>query len=143
VRGCIAISLLLATAVGHPAFGEEMVVIVHGDRNVPLDVDELAQIYLKKRRYWEDGKRIVPVNQDSASTIRDDFVRAVFGTDSRELVPYWNRQYFRGVLPPATLASDEAVVRFVASEPLAIGYVRPSAVDESVRVVLSLDASGR
>ena len=48
------------------------------------------------------------------------------------------RAYFNGVLPPATLASDEAVRRFVADEPRAIGYVRREAVDDSVRVVMRI-----
>jgi hypothetical protein len=43
------------------------------------------------------------------------------------------------VLPPATFASAEAVRRFVAAEPNAIGYVAANAVDDSVRVVLRLD----
>jgi hypothetical protein len=55
------------------------------------------------------------------------------------LAVYWNRQYFRGVLPPATLASDEAVKRFVALEPNAVGYIRASQVDESVSVVRYLN----
>ena len=58
-------------------------------------------------------------------------------TESR-LADYWNRQYFYGVLPPATLASTGAVRRYVASDPNAIGYVPASEVDGSVRVVLHL-----
>ena len=40
-------------------------------------------------------------------------MRRVFGSRASQLVVYWIRQYFQGVLPPATLASDEAVRRFV------------------------------
>ena len=65
-------------------------------------------------------------------------MRQIFGAFARNLIVYWNRQYFKGVLPPATLASNEAVKRFVASEERAIGYVDASAVDASVRVVLRL-----
>ncbi len=80
----------------------------------------------------------MPVNREAQSTARAAFVRIVFGGTARQHAVYWNRQYFLGVLPPATLASDEAVKRFVASERLAIGYVDPSIVDASVRVVLRL-----
>ena len=41
-------------------------------------------------------------------------------------------------LPPATLASDQAVKAYVAREKRAIGYIRASAVDASVRVALRL-----
>ena len=104
-----------------------------------LTLPEVAQIYLKKRRFWEGGARIVPVNRDSGSAARERFTRQVFGEAAAQLVIYWNRQYFRGVLPPATFASDEAVKRFVAQEPLAIGYISTRRADVSVKVVLRLE----
>jgi ABC-type phosphate transport system substrate-binding protein len=111
---------------------------VHAERDARLSVAEVAQIYLKQRRFWSDGELIVPVNRDSGSAARELFVRRVFGASARQHPFYWNQRYFQGVLPPATLASDEAVKRFVAGERLAIGYVHPSVVDASVRVVLHL-----
>ena len=132
------LSLLMTLALTTPAYAEELVVIVHAERTVEPSVQEIAQIFLKKRRFWSNGDPIVPVNRDARSRAREFFVRIVFGSDLRQLVVYWNREYFRGVLPPATLASDEAVRRFVASEPRAIGYVHPSAVDDSVKVAAYL-----
>jgi ABC-type phosphate transport system substrate-binding protein len=134
----IMLSLLIALALANPAYAEELVVIVHADRRVEPSVQDIAQIYLKKRRFWSDGDPIVPVNRDARSRAREFFVRAVFGTELRQLAVYWNREYFRGVLPPATLASDEAVRRFVASEPRAIGYIHPSAVDDTVKIAAYL-----
>ena len=131
------IGLILVLA--GPALAEDLVVIVHADRDVRLTLPEVARIYLKKRRFWEGGERIVPVNRDSTSAAREGFTRRVFGEDTTQLVIYWNRQYFRGVLPPATLASDEAVKRFVTREPLAIGYVPAHLADASVKVVLRLE----
>ena len=132
------IALLLATLLASDALAGDVAVIVHPGRDVQLTVSEVARIYLRKRRFWADGERIVPVNRDSGSAVRKAFVRLVFGASAHQLVFYWNQQYFQGVLPPATLASDEAVKRFVASERLAIGYVHPSVVDSSVRVLMHL-----
>lgn len=132
------LGLLFATALARPAFAEDLAVIVHAGQDTRLTVGQVAQIYLKQRRFWDDGELIVPVNRDSGSPAREAFVRRVFGARAAQLAVYWNRQYFEGVLPPATLASDEAVRRFVAGERLAIGYVHPSAVDDSVRVILHL-----
>ena len=131
------ICLLVATA--SPSFAGDLVVIVHADRDVRLTRAEVAQIYLKRRRFWDNGETIVPVNRNWGSPARDAFVRLVFGETVRRLEVYWNRQYFQGVLPPATLASDEAVKRFVASERLAIGYIPPDLVDASVSVVLRIE----
>jgi ABC-type phosphate transport system substrate-binding protein len=134
----LAAGLLLGLALAPRARAEELAVIVHPQREVALDRDALAQIFLKRRAHWEDGGRIVPVNRDAESPLRAAFTRLVFGESARAHAVYWNRQYYLGMLPPATLASDEAVKRFVASEPLAIGYIRADAVDASVHVVLQL-----
>ncbi len=135
-RRAALLALLLALAV--PAHADEIAVIVHPERNPSLNLDDLAQIYLKQRRRWPGGEVIVPVNRESESALREWFSKAVLAQRPQRLALYWNRQYFQGVLPPATLASDEAVRRFVADERRAIGYIRASAVDASVRVVLRL-----
>ncbi|MDJ0850055.1 MAG: hypothetical protein QNK04_16920 [Myxococcota bacterium] len=140
MRRGAAIALLLVAALGAgPAAAEDLAVIVHPDRSVTLSAAEVGRIYLRKRRFWTDGELIVPVNRDSGSEARRTFVRVVFGDDAPQLVFYWNQQYFRGVLPPATLASNEAVKRFVAEEPLAIGYIDAGEVDATVRMVLLLE----
>jgi len=131
---------LLALAIASSAHAQDLAVIVHADRAEQPTLAQIAQIYLKKRRFWSDGDPVVPVNRDAESAPRAFFARTVVGKDLRQLVVYWNREYFRGVLPPATLASDEAVRRFVASEPRAIGYIHPDVVDDSVRVILHLGA---
>jgi ABC-type phosphate transport system substrate-binding protein len=135
-RAAALIALLLALAA--PALAEELVVIVHPAREASLDLDEIAQIYLRQRRRWPGGEPIVPVNRESDSPVREWFSQAVLAQSPQRLALYWNQQYFHGVLPPATFASDEAVRRFVAGEKRAIGYIRASALDASVRVVLRL-----
>jgi ABC-type phosphate transport system substrate-binding protein len=132
---CLLFALL---ATSSASADERLAVIVNADRAIELSVEEIGQIYLRKRRFWSNGEPIVPVNRDAGSSARSLFTRVVFGEQARRLAVYWNRQYFRGVLPPATLASDEAVKRFVSREPDAIGYVHASAADGSVRVVLHL-----
>jgi hypothetical protein len=140
VRGrCVRLFvLLLGCAWGFPALGEGLVVVVHPEREASVDLAELSQIYLRKRRFWSDGAAILPINREAGSDIRSVFERAVFGAEQRRLPVYWNREYFRGVLPPPTLASGAAVKRFVAGERRAIGYLRSSEVDGSVRAVLVL-----
>ena len=71
---------------------------------------------------------------------RELFSKRLFGQDSRRLAAYWNQRYFEaGEFPPATLASDEAVVRFVAGNENAIGYVTLEKLTDSVTVVLVLE----
>jgi ABC-type phosphate transport system substrate-binding protein len=134
----VALALLIVLA-GEAASADRMAVIVHSERRISMDLETLAQIYLKRRRYWSGGDPIVPINREAGSPSRNAFQQRVLGLDASRLAVYWNREYFRGVLPPPTLASDEAILRFVAEEPRAIGYVDADAVDDSVRVVLYVD----
>jgi ABC-type phosphate transport system substrate-binding protein len=131
--------LVLATLVGGARAEPRLVVVIHPDRPDALTLEDVRQIYLKKRRYWSDGHPIIPINRDAASEARATFSRAVFGPVAGRLATYWKRLYFQGVLPPATLASAAAVKRFVATEPNAIGYLEVHEADDSVRVAVALD----
>ena len=128
--------VLVGAAHAEPA--PRIAVVVHPSRQGQVSADMLTQIYLRRKRYWEDGTPIVPLNLAAGAPLRAAFSRLVLGQDEAHLAEYWNRQYFHGVLPPATLASTQAVVRYVAGDPNAVGYVPADEVDGSVRVVLSL-----
>ena len=130
---------ILAPLVDSALAEPRLVVVIHPDRPDTLTVGDVRQIYLKKRRYWSDGRPIIPINRDAASEIRATFSRAVFGPTAGRLATYWKRRYFQGVLPPATLASAAAVKRFVATEPNAIGYLEADDADDSVRVAVALE----
>lgn len=134
---------LAASLVAMAASADDLVVIVHPDRSEKIERSDILQIYLKRRRFWADGSQIVPINREAGSVNRESFSQRVFGADSRSQMGFWNQQYFRGVLPPLTLASDEAVLRYVAREPRAIGYVRSSLVDDRVRILLVLRETKR
>lgn len=130
---------LLAGAQPVVAADERLVMIVHPQRAEQLTRNDVARIFLRKRRTWSDGQPIVPLNHAAGSTIREQFSRLVFGTNEERFVRYWNERYFQGVLPPSTLASAAAVRRYVAADRNAIGYIRSDQVDDSVRVVLAFD----
>jgi hypothetical protein len=116
-------------------------VIVHPTRAGSVTVGEVRAIFLKQQRFWGDGQPIVPVNRGADSEVRERFSHLVFGQSSRQLATYWNRRYFdAGEFPPATLASEEAVLRYVAANENAIGYVART-TDGEVSVVLRLNGT--
>ena len=134
--------LLLLQLLGPVVAAEapaRIAIIVHPSRHSELSAEILGQIYLRRKRFWEDGAPIVPLNLAAGTPLRETFSRRVLGQREERLADYWNRQYFYGVLPPSTLASTAAIVRYVASDPNALGYVPAEEVDLSVRVVLTLE----
>lgn len=111
--------------------------IAHPTRAHQVTKSEARAIYLKQKRFWDDGRPIIPINREAGSEARELFSERVFGQDSRRLAAYWNQRYFEaGEFPPATLASEEAVIRFVAGNENALGYVTMENVGDSVAVVL-------
>ena len=116
-----------------------MAVVVHPSRSDTPTVAQIRRIYLRQQRFWSDRTPILPVSREYGSEVRRLFEARVFGAEADTLARYWNEQYFQGVLPPATLASDAAVREYVAARPAAVGYLELVHVDDSVRVVARLD----
>ena len=107
-----------------------------------LDGRALSLIFRRKQIYAEDGGRWQPVNLPADHALRRQFSRAVLGGSPETLEDYWNQQYFQGLLPPHVLGSEEAVLRFVASTPDAIGYVAACHDGAGLHTVLVIDPDG-
>ena len=139
-RAAVLLCTLLLASPTAAAAEPVLAVIVHADRaRVRLTREQLRTIYLKQRRFWDDGTPIVALNREPGSTDREAFSLRVLGTKSADLSAYWNEQYFDGVLPPPTLSSSTAVRRYVAADRNAIGYVEAGELDPSVHVLLRLE----
>lgn len=138
----LLIALLVLAA--RPAMAADWiaVVVAPARADAALDRDALALIFERKRLYWPDGARIQPVNLPAADPLRGQFTRSVLNLRPEQLDDYWNGLYFHGVRPPFVLGSGEAVLRFVAATPDAIGYVSACAVDERVRVLMRIAPDG-
>ena len=131
-----------AVSLGWAAEGPLAVIVHTSQANLSMGKSELAAIYRRKRNYWEDGTKIQPVNLPADSPARRTFSKAILGYAPEELEQYWNDRYFHGVLPPYVLSSKEAVLRFVAETPGAIGYVPYCYADTHVSIVLVISATG-
>jgi ABC-type phosphate transport system substrate-binding protein len=135
------LSLLLCCLLlsGQTRAEEKIAVIAHASHSLDtVSREELSRIYRGKKLFWEDGVRIIPVNLAADHRYRRLFSRLVLGLLPEEMQEYWNAQYFHGVSPPFVLSSEEAVLRFVAETPGAIGYVSATMVTDRVKVLLLL-----
>jgi ABC-type phosphate transport system substrate-binding protein len=125
-------------AAGMPDTGIA-VIMAPGAAQPKLDRDDLALIFKRKKRFGDEGQHIQPVNLSAIHPLRRAFSMQIFGRNPEELEDYWRDMYFHGVQPPYVLASEEAVIRFVAATPGAIGYVSLCVVDQRISVVMRLD----
>lgn len=121
---------------------EWIAVVVPAAVEDPLDRRMLSLIFRRKQLFAVDGTRWQPVNLPADHVLRRHFSRAVLGASPEALEDYWNQQYFQGLLPPHVLGSEQAVLRFVASTPQAIGYVGACRAAAGLRTVLLIDPDG-
>jgi ABC-type phosphate transport system substrate-binding protein len=123
-----------------PVFAGEPIAIVTA-RNSAINIitlESLKQVYLRKQELDSNNKRWLPVNLPSSHEMRLAVSMLLYKKQPTDMEDYWNEQYFQGINPPKVLASEEAVLRFVAITPGAIGYVRKHLVDERVKVLMML-----
>lgn len=126
-----------------PAQAEERVAVIVANTAThrTLSTEQLARIYLRKTRFWNDGTAAIPVNLPAAHSVRLAFSRLVLGELPEDQEAYWNEQYFHGIVPPFVLDSEQAVIQFVIMTPGAVGYVSEAAVTQAVHVLLHLPPS--
>ena len=113
-------------------------IIVASNQNVDelkLAPNQLNLIYWRKQLYWPKGLRIKPVNLSTEHPLRLQFSQSVLGSAPKTQIDYWNGQYFNGVLPPYSVNSEEAVLRYVTQTKGSIGYVNACNIDERVQAV--------
>ena len=131
------ISLLLS---GLPlAFAESnapVIAIVVNSDELAVATNELNLIYWRKQLYWPKGQRIKPVNLRPEHPLRQQFSQIILGSPPKKQIDYWNGQYFNGILPPYSVNSEEAVLRYVAQTSGAIGYVDACHVDSRVKAIM-------
>jgi len=135
----LAYALLVALwFAGFPAHAAEPLAVITATDS-PLTAllpDTLKLIYLRKNQIDAEGNRWIPLNLPVTDPLRRSFSLALFSLLPEEQDDYWNIQYFNGISPPKVLDSEEAILRFVASTPGSIGYVRKQKADSRVKVLL-------
>ncbi len=132
-----ALAFLCACATLALAQAQDMVVIANKDNPGQLDQSYIRQLYTGAVRGWPDGSPVLVLDLPEGSPERELFATAIVGRSSANLRAIWAQNIFTGRgLPPKVLASEADVKRMVATHRNAIGYVRATQVDASVRILL-------
>lgn len=102
-----------------------------------LSLAQLRAIFLSERRWWPNRHRIILSSMGRGTPERQAVLRVIYKMDDRALDHYFLYQSFKGEAPtpPATLRSAADIKKFVSSTPGAVGYVRASEVDNTVKVL--------
>lgn len=100
----------------------------------PLTKDQVSDLFLGK------SQAFTPIDHAEGSPIYGDFYKKATGRDVAQVKSTWSRVVFSGKgQAPKQLADAAAVKKAVAADPKGVGYIDKSAVDASVKVVLTLE----
>lgn len=134
MKTALALLLLLIFAPMTLAFSTEIVVIVHPKNPISkMPGEQVAQFFLGK------SANLGPIDQRDGSELRIEFYQKLTGKETAQVKAIWSKIVFNGKgLPPAEYASSAEVKKAVAANPLTIGYIEKSALDDSVKAVLTV-----
>jgi phosphate transport system substrate-binding protein len=102
-----------------------------------LSLPELRKVFLGERSHWPNGRRITLVMMEPGQPERKALIREVCQMNESDFSRHFLHGVFTGevFVSPKTLASPVGVRKFVFNVPGAIGYVRATDVDSSVKVI--------
>ena len=131
-------ALFAAPSVSHSQSAEPLAIVVNKTNPMSeVSLSDLRKIYRGQRGRWSNGRRITIVMRDQGTPERSALLRSLYGLDEEDYRRGFLQAIFSGEAndAPKMLATPNGVLRFVFNVPGAIGYVRASEVDDSVKVL--------
>ena len=99
---------------------------------------ELAAIFSTRKRNYDGGQRIIPLNLPPRKSQRVEFDQKVLGMNPDQVARYWiDRKVRGGNSPPRHVPSAALVARLVDKLPGCIGYV-PASLAGDLKIVARL-----
>lgn len=120
------------------AQSEPLAIVVNQSNPVDdISFIELRRIFLGNRSHWANGRRITLVMREPDEPERKTILRDVCEMSEDQLKTHYLHGLYTGeiLVSPKTLATPMGVRKFIFNVPGAIGYLRKSDVDSSVKVV--------
>ena len=127
----------LAQAGAGAAF-EPLAIVVNKSNPVDgLSMAELHRIFLGYRSHWANGRRITLVMRDPGEPERKAVLRDICAMNEDQLKNHFLHGLFTGeiLVSPKILSTPVGVRKFIFNVPGAIGFLRVSDVDATVKVV--------
>src|SRR5467141_3568727 len=121
-----------------PAAEDSLGMVVNRSNPVRhLTLAELSKIFFGEQYHLSNGRRITGVMLEPGKQERQAVLTQIYRMDDKGFNKHFLQGMFTGEIhaAPKTLATATEVLKFVFNVPGAIGYVRGTEADESVKVV--------
>ena len=133
MKNILMITVLAASGFLNIAQAGELAVVVGANSPTStMSAEQVSQIFLGK------SSSLVPVDQ-TENAAKTEFYKKVTDKELSQVKSIWSKIAFTGKgVPPKEVGGNAEVKKNVASDPKAIGYIDKSAVDGTVKVILSV-----
>lgn len=126
--------IALVTAFAATTASAADLVVVANPSAGPLTKAQVADIFMGKDQSY------TPVDVKDSDPLYAEFYQKATGRDVAQVKSAWARLVFSGKAhAPKQYADADSVKKAIAGDPKAIGYIEKSAVDNSVKAVLTLE----
>lgn len=134
----LTVCLLMLVCMGVRA---EIVVIVNKQNpTTSLSHRELVDLFMGRTLYFADGSLALRLDQAPESRIREQFYRGLVDKSVAEVNAYWARLLFTGrASPPSPVGDSTTILKTVRANSNAIGYIDRRDLDDTVKVVGSVE----
>ncbi|CAN7305734.1 MULTISPECIES: hypothetical protein [Duganella] len=123
----------LLSSLAAAASAETVVIVSQKNPATRMFSEQASQFFLGKSNLF------TPIDQAEGSHIRAEFYQKVAEKDPAQVKALWSKLVFTGkATPPKEYPNNAEVKKAVAADPKAIGYIDKSAVDDTVKVILTL-----
>lgn len=105
-----------------------------------LSRDQIRDLFLGNISSLPDGSTATLIDQPESNPLRDEFYMKVTNKSASQAKAHWAKLYFTGRgVPPQEARGSTDIKKILNSTPDAIGYIEPSALDSSVRVIFVMN----
>lgn len=112
------------------------IIVNNANSTSSISSTDLSKLFLKKKKKWDNGEKVVPIDQSASSDVRKEFTKVIHKKSVGAIKSYWQQFVFAGSgTPPIEKKSDEEVIAFVKGNSGAIGYVSSGANTSGVKVI--------
>ncbi len=122
----LLLAILAVALYAPPAYaGDTFIVVVHKDNPVDsMDRKELSDLFLRFTSRFSSGEEAVPIDLKDGSSTREAFSKSVHKRSTKAVKWYWQKRRFAvGGNAPGQATSETNLLRFLATNTRAIGYV--------------------
>jgi len=134
----IALFIWVLTMLAGNADAQTYKVIVNNaNETESVSKKELSMVFLKKKKQWDNGVAITPVEHPVRAELRASFSKDVFNKSVDAMRSYWQRAIFSGLATaPVEKPTDREIVEFVKNNEGAIGYVSTATSTVGVKTLV-------